>query len=162
MRTRILIAAAVLAMAATAFAGIATAGSARTTTKQQRIAIVLHDKSSTFVLTPLTSGPIQQDSGKWSACCWTNSSVTRDGQSADIDNPTLTFKGKQGTFTWHARITFVDLDNDYTVATAVWKIARGTGVYAQLEGHGRQAFIERTNGSNAMANKAEGVVSLRR
>jgi hypothetical protein len=157
MRTKVL-AAATLAVGAAILAGVATAGSA---VKQQRIAVVLHDRTSSFVLAPLTSGPIQSDSGKWSACCWTDRAVTRDGQSANVDNPTLTFTGKRGTFTWHARITFVDLNNNYTVVTGVWKITHGTGAYAQLEGHGRQAFVERTDGTRTLADEAQGLVNLR-
>jgi hypothetical protein len=30
-----------------------------------------------------------------------------------------------------------------------------------IEGHGRQAFVERTDGTNTLANKAEGLVDLR-
>jgi hypothetical protein len=158
MRNKILVAAA-LSVAAATLAGVATAGPSAKPT-QQRIAIAM-DKAPGFVLTPLTSGPIRRDSGTWTACCWTDRAVTRDGQSAATDDPTLTFKGKRGTFTWHAKVTFVDLDNDYTVATAVWKIASGTGAYAHLEGHGRQAFVQRTDGNNELADKAEGLMGLR-
>jgi hypothetical protein len=158
MRNKVLIAAALFVAAAT-LAGVATAGgSARP--KPQRIAIAL-DKAPGFVLTPLTAGPIRGDSGTWTACCWTDRSVIRDGQSASIDDPTLTFKGKRGTFTWHAKVTFVNLDNDYTVATAVWKIARGTGAYAYLQGHGRQAFVSKTDAKGNLADKVEGLMSLR-
>ena len=157
MRRKILAAAAILAVAATVFEGVATAGSHN---KQQRIAIVLHDQSSTFALTPLAGGPIRSDSGTFNACCWTRRFHTRDGQSIEIDNPTLRFKGKRGTFAWHAHITFIGLDNDYTVATTTWKITHGTGAYAHLEGHGRQAFVEKSDGTNALANKAEGLVDL--
>lgn len=140
-------------------AGGATAGSAA---KQQRIAIVLGGNADTFRLTPLTSGPVHSDSGTIAVCCFTNHDVTRDGQSAEIDNPTLTFKGKHGTFSWHSRIAFVDINNDYTVATAVWKITRGTGAYARLEGHGRQAFVQKTAQSQNVADKAEGIVTMGR
>ena len=157
MRNKVLAAAALSILAAT-LAGIATAGPSAKA-KQQRIAIIL-DKTPGFVLTPLTSGPIRHDAGTWSACCWTDRSVTRDGQTASIDDPTLTFTSKRGTFTWHAKVTFVDLDNDYTVATAVWKIVSGTGAYAHLEGHGRQAFVARTNGNHNWADKAEGLMGL--
>jgi hypothetical protein len=158
MPKKILVAAA-LSIAAATLAGVATAGPSAKP-KLQRIAIVL-DKAPGFVLTPLTSGPIRRDSGTWTACCWTQDIFTRDGQSTEIDDPTLTFKGTRGTFTWHARITFVDLDNHYTVATAVWTIVSGTGAYAHLEGHGRQAFVTRTNGNPTFADKAEGLMSLR-
>jgi hypothetical protein len=157
MRTKILMAA-VLSVTAATVAGVATAGPSAKP-KQQRIAIVLQNGSK-FVLTPLASGPIRRDSGTWTACCWTRDIFTRDGQSTEIDDPTLTFTTKRGTFTWHGRVTFVDLNNDYTVATAVWKIASGTGAYAHLAGHGRQAFVQRTDGNN-LADKAEGLMSLK-
>lgn len=158
MHTKVLIAAALSIVVAT-LAGVATAGPSAKP-RQQRIAIAL-DKAPGFVLTPLTAGPIRGDSGTWTACCWTDRSVIRDGQSASIDDPTLTFKGKRGTFTWHAKVTFVNLDNDYTVATAVWKIASGTGAYAHLQGHGRQAFVLRTDAKGNLADKVEGLMSLR-
>jgi len=158
MRNRILVAAA-LCVAGAALAGVATARPSATP-KQQRIAIAM-DKAPGFVLTPLTPGPIRRESGTWTACCWTDRSVTHDGQSATVDDPTLTFKGKRGTFTWHAKVTFIDLDNDYTVATAVWKIVKGTGAYAHLEGHGRQAFVSKTDGNGNLADKAEGLMELR-
>jgi hypothetical protein len=159
MRRKILVAAAIMAVATTVFAGIATAGSHK---NQQRIAIVLDDASSTFTLTPLRAGPVKSDTGTYSACCWTRKFRIRDGQSIEIDNPKLTFTGKSGTFSWRAQLTFVDLDNGYTVATSTWKITRGTGVYAHLEGHGRQAFIEKTSETNQprLADKAEGLVDL--
>jgi hypothetical protein len=157
MRTKILAAAAILVVAATVSAGIATAGAHK---KQQRVAIVLDDASSTFALTPITTGPVKSDSGTYSACCWTRKFRTRDGQSVEIDDPTLTFTGQSGTFSWHAILRFVDLNNNYTVATSTWKITRGTGAYAHLEGHGRQAFVGKGDGTPLLANKAEGLVDL--
>jgi hypothetical protein len=158
MRTKIL-AAAVLSIAATILAGVAIAGPSAKP-KQQRIAIDL-DKGPGFVLRPLTSGPIRRDAGKWSACCWTDRSVSIDGRSHALDDPTLTFTSRRGTFTWHAHIAFVDRGNDYTVATGVWKIVSGTGAYAHLEGHGRQVFVSRTGGDGNLADKAEGLMGLR-
>lgn len=155
---------AVLALAAAGGIAVllATGTAAGSAAKQERIAILLDFGSSpgTFQLTPLSSGPVRGDSGTVSACCWTNRNVTRDGQSASIDDPTLTFKSKRGTFSWHARVTYVDLNNDYTVATANWKITHGTGAYAHLEGHGRQAFVQKTAASQNLADKAEGIVTM--
>jgi hypothetical protein len=156
MISAVLAAAAVGGIAAL-LAGGATAGSAA---KQQRIAIVLGSNASTFKLTPLSSGPVHSDSGTVTACCWTRHVFVRDGQSAEIDNPKLTFTSQHGTFTWRARITFVDINNNYTVATAVWKITHGTGVYAHLEGHGRQAFVQKTADEQNLADKAEGVFTM--
>jgi len=153
---------AVLAVAAAGgiAALLATGAAAGSAAKQQRIAIVLGGNADTFQLTPLTSGPVHGDSGTVGACCFTNRDVTRDGQSVSIDNPKLTFKGKHGTFTWRSRITFVDINNDYTVATAVWKITHGTGAYAHLQGHGRQALVQKTTESQNVADKAEGIFTV--
>lgn len=159
MNTRFLIAATALAATAAILAGIATAGPAAKA-RPQRVAILLH--KTTFTLVPLASGSVKGDSGTDQACCWTSRAVTRDGQSAEIDNPTLTFKGKNGTFTWHEKITFVDIDNDYTVGTGVWRISGGTGAYAHLEGHGREAFVNRTAENRTVADRAEGVVDVGR
>jgi hypothetical protein len=158
------ISAVVVIAAAAAITGALLAGSAtaRSATKQQRVAIVLDDTSSTFTLRPLTSGRVKQDSGTFTACCWTNHDVIRDGQSESLGNPKLTFMGSRGTFTWRGHLRFVDLNNDYTVTTARWKIVGGTGAYTHLEGHGRQAFVEMTSEGNIMANKAEGLVDLNR
>jgi hypothetical protein len=157
MRRRILLVAA-LVLGATALAGIASAGSSAA--KQQRIAIVLGSNAGTFQLTPLGSGPVKADSGTINACCYTSRDVVRDGQSAEIDSPKLTFKGQHGTFTWRSKITFVNINNNYTVATATWKITHGTGTYAHLAGHGRQAFVQNTSESQDLADKAEGVVTM--
>lgn len=157
MRRNILAAAAALVAAGALLAGIAVAGSAG---KQQRIAIAVQPKSSRFVLTPLTSGAVARDSGTVSWCCWTRRFGTRDGQSVEIDNPKVVFTGKRGTFTWREKVTWVDLDNDYSIGTAVWTITSGTGAYAHLEGHGRNAIVERTAENRSLASKAEGVVRL--
>lgn len=154
---------AVLAVAAAGgIAALLTTGAAAgSSAKQQRVAIVLGGgDASTFELTPMSSGPLHADSGTVDACCWTNRDVVRDGQAASIDNPKLTFKGKHGTFTWRGKVTFVDVNNDYTVATATWKITHGTGAYAHLTGHGRQAFVQKTAESQNVADKAEGVFTL--
>ena len=156
MVRKIFTAAALLVPAAT-LAGVAIAGSSG---KQQRIAIVWHHQESTFVLTPLTPGPIRRDSGTFSACCWTRHVRTRDGQSIEIDDPTYSFSSNRGTFTWHVRTTFVFLDNDYTAASSIWKVTSGTGSYAHLEGHGRMAFVARTHNDAILAKKAEGLFTL--
>jgi hypothetical protein len=146
-----------IAVAAALLAGIASAGASA---EQQRVAIAFNQNAGTFVLTPLTAGPMARDTGTYTSCCWTQFRSTRDGQSIEIDNPTVSFNGKHGTFTWNERITFVDINDDYTVATATWTIAKGgTGAYAHLEGHGREAAVNRTDGGEVAA-KAEGLVDL--
>lgn len=158
MRRKILAATVLLAAAAVAIpAGVAVAGSHA---RQQRIAIAVQPKSSTFVLTPLTAGAVEHDSGTVSACCWTRRFRQRDGQSIEVDNPKLVFTGKNGTFTWREAVTWVDSDNDYSIGTGVWRITRGTGAYAHLRGTGREAIVQRTSDGLVLASKSEGVVHL--
>ena len=155
---RRLSAVAALSVAAALLTGIATAGRAAA---PQRIAITSpHGNSELFVLTPLTSGPVVRDAGTATACCWSRRFTQRDGQAIEIDNPLRTFEGKRGTFTWRAQIAWVDLDRGYSIGTGTWKIVRGTGAYAHLEGHGRIAIITGAN-EQGVADRAEGLVHLR-
>jgi hypothetical protein len=149
---------AALVVAAAVVTGVATADHAAV---QQRIAITSPSgNTGVFVLTPLTSGPITRDSGTATACCWTRRFIQRDGQAIEIDNPRRTFVGKRGTFVWRASIAWVNPGNGYSVGTGTWKIVRGTGAYAQLEGHGRVAVIADAN-DQGVADRAEGLVDLR-
>jgi hypothetical protein len=158
MQTK-LSAAAAIVVAAVVLTGVATAGHAAA---QQRVAITSPGgNSGAFVLKPLTSGPIKRDSGTATACCWTRRVLRRDGQSIEIDDPLRTFEGNRGTFAWRARIEFVDLEKGYSIGTGTWKIVRGTGSYAHLEGHGRVALITDATGQS-VADRAEGLVDLRR
>jgi hypothetical protein len=153
MHTKLAIAAAALGLAAAIVTGTATAGH---TAAAERVAITSpHGNSALFVLTPLTPGPIARDAGTATACCWTQRFIRRDGQSIEINNPLRTFTGKHGTFTMRVQIGWVDLDSGYSIGTGTWKIVRGTGAYAHLEGHGRIAII------TAVAERAEGLLDLR-
>jgi hypothetical protein len=156
MYTKLSAVAALVVAAAFVATGMASAGH---TTAHQRIAIVNpRGNSGAFVLTPLTSGPIKPDSGTATACCWTGRLSQRDGQSIEVDKPLRTFVGKRGTFAWRARIVWVDLGGGYSVGTGEWKIAHGTGAYAHLEGHGRNALVSGPNGQGA--GRAEGLLDL--
>jgi hypothetical protein len=153
-------AAGALAVAAAVATGAAMGGHAAA---QQRIAITSPGSidSGVFVLAPLTSGPIRRDSGTRTWCCWTRRFSQRDGQAIEIDNPVLeTFKGKHGTFSWRAQVVWIDLEKGYSMGTGTWKILRGTGAYAHLEGHGRMAFVNANH--QAVADRAEGLVDLGR
>jgi len=154
---RVLAVVGLVAVAAAVLVGLATAGTA---TRQQQVEITFHSLAKTFVLVPLTSGPIRRDSGTYSSCCWTQRFYTRDGQSIEIDDPTVTMKGKRGTFIWHERLTFVDINNGYDVATGSWTIVRGTGAYTHLHGHGREAAVDKNNVEVAVQD--QGLVSLGR
>ena len=139
--------------------GVAAAG--HTATPQRIVITSVHGNSGIFTLTPLTSGPVTRDSGTATACCWTSRHVRRDGQSMDIDNPLRTFQGKHGTFTWRASIEWVDLDSNYSIGTGTWRIVRGTGAYAHLEGHGRIGIVTGPN-DQGLADRADGLVDLGR
>jgi hypothetical protein len=153
-------AAAALVVAAAVATGAAMGGHAAA---QQRIAITSPGsiESGVFVLTPLTSGPIGRDSGTRTWCCWTRHFSQRDGQAIEIDKPVLeTFKGKHGTFVWRAQVVWIDLEKGYSIGTGTWKILRGTGAYAHLEGHGRMAFVDVNQ--QGVTDRAEGLVDLGR
>jgi len=155
MHTKLSVAVAALGVAAAIATGIATAGHAAAAA--ERVAITSpHGNSDLFVLTPLAPGPIARDAGTATACCWTPRFIRRDGQSIEINNPLRTFTGKHGTFTWRAQIGWVDLDSSDSIGTGTWKIVRGTGAYAHLEGHGRIAII------TGVAERNEGLLDFRR
>jgi hypothetical protein len=129
---------------------------------QQRIAITSPSgNSDAFVLTPLTAGPIKRDSGTSTYCCWTRRFIHRDGQAIEINNPLRTLDGKRGTFTWRAHIEWVDLNSRYSIGTGTWRIVRGTGAYAHLEGHGRIGIVTAGADGHGLADRAEGLVDLR-
>jgi hypothetical protein len=158
MHTKLSVATA-LAVSATVVTGVATAGN---TAAPQRIAITsARGNTANFVLTPLTSGPITRDSGTATACCFTRRFIRRNGQAIEIDNPLRTFVGKHGTFVWRARIAWVNPGSGYYVGTGTWKIVRGTGAYAHLEGHGGVALIINNGSGQGVADRAVGRVDLR-
>jgi len=148
-----IVAAAVLTIVATA----SPAGS------KQRIAITTAKGNGfSFVLAPMTSGPVTPDSGTASACCWTQRFVTHDGQSIEINNPLKTYVGKQGTFTMRLVIEWINAGNGNTIGTGTWKIVSGTGTYKHLEGNGRIAVTWPEAASTWQSSRAEGFVALRR
>jgi hypothetical protein len=49
----------------------------------------------------------------------------------------------------------------FATAARTAPITKGTGAYAHLEGHGRQAFVQKTAKSQDVADKAEGLVRIR-
>jgi hypothetical protein len=152
---------AVLACIAAA-AAVTASADADTSISKQRIAITTAKGNGySFVLTPLTSGPVARDSGTASACCWSQRFIRRDGQSIEIDNPLKTYAGKQGTFTMRLVIEWIDAGNGYTIGTGTWKIVSGTGTYRHLEGNGRIA-VSWPDASDWQSSRAEGLVDLGR
>jgi len=150
-----LIAAAAIAVAAPALAGLATAGGAAT--RQEVAFSYANNNPSKMTLTPLTSGSILADHGSTSWCCWTQKTVQQDGEQLAVNNPLATFVGKRGSLTWRERITWVDLTNRYSVATGTWRIVRGSGAYQHVAGHGHVAFISGAGGK-VLSYRAVGLV----
>jgi hypothetical protein len=141
MNRKLMTVAALVATAGT-LAAVASAGPVAA---KQRIAIQVKGQGS-FVLTPLTSGAIKRDAGKATFCCWTQRSVTRDGQSIEVNNPQMTLTGKRGTLVARNQIGFVDIPDGWAVFTGTWKVIRGTGDYAGLAGGGRGAGVALASG----------------
>jgi hypothetical protein len=129
---------------------IAAGAAATPGVAKQRVAISARPSDSgpgTFVLTPLGSGALGQDSGKVRVAWSGGRTVTRQGQEISIYDMTFTYGGKLGTLTIRERSEWVDVSNenargvDYRPAVAVgtWKVVRGTGQYAGIAGGGRSA-----------------------
>src|SRR5690242_10621432 len=90
---RAMTAAAVFAIAA---AILATVASARPASAKQRVTIAQQRQS--FVLTPTSAGAIRSDKGAFAACCWSTRHAVVAGQQLEVNNPLLTFTGRNGTF----------------------------------------------------------------
>jgi hypothetical protein len=74
--------------------------------------------------------------------------VIRDGQKVDIYTVVWTFRGTRGTLVFRARAEWVEVGQDLNhdgqpdgIATATWKVVRGTGQYAEATGGGRGAHL---------------------
>ena len=142
MRTK-LTAIAALAAAAVMLTAVASAGSAAA---KQRVAIQVRG-GVFFVLRPMTAGAIEPDTGTVSFCCWTQRSVTRDGQAIDINNPQMTLTGKHGTLVARNQEGWIDVPDRVAIFTGTWKVISGTGDYAGLAGGGRGAGVQLANGN---------------
>jgi hypothetical protein len=133
--------------AAISVASVAAAGP---NVAKQRVAISARPSDSgpgTFVLTPLGSGALEQDSGTARVAISGGRTVTRQGQKISIYDITFTYTGKRGSLTIRERSEWVDVSNEHAagvdyppaVAVGTWKVVRGTGQYAKLAGGGRSA-----------------------
>jgi hypothetical protein len=99
------------------------------------------------VLTPLETGAIKPDSGKWIAGATTDNVVMRGGQEVSTYEGPSTLKGKRGSLVIRTRSEWVEAGNGYHVATDTWKVVRGTGQYAGVTGGGQggSVWLERTD-----------------
>ena len=140
MRKMLTTAVALVAMAA-AFAAAAAGG---THSPGQRVRIEVKGTGLySFVLKPITHGPVGADVGSATFCCWTNWTVSRAGTKLDVSNPRLTLAGSKfgdrGSLKIREQIEWVDLPDGWQVCTGTWKVVIGSRDYAGLTGHGRVA-----------------------
>jgi hypothetical protein len=140
---RYAVAATVVAIAAALVVAVAQGGGMAT---KQRV--VIDGNEASFTLTPASIGrPLERDSGSVGFCCWTDHTVVRDGQSADItDGPTMTLTGKMGTLVARNHMEWLDIEGGYEIFTGTWRVVRGTGAYAGATGGGRVAGIQLPSG----------------
>jgi hypothetical protein len=83
----------------------------------------------------------------------------REGQRVAIyDSIVETLKGKRGSLVIRSRIEYVDAGNGYHVGTGTWKVARGTGQYAQITGGGRRGDVYLDRGP--WSGRNEGFLTL--
>jgi hypothetical protein len=108
---------------------------------KQRVAIDMKIyPQKTFVLEPVSPGPLKKDSGTISSDWLTiaGRDVMRDGQRVTIyDGGVATLTGKRGTLTIRDRNEWVNVGNNDQIAFTTWKVVRGTGQYAGIVGKGR-------------------------
>lgn len=146
--------------------GVKSAGSASEVAaaggSQQRISITTaKGDGHTWVLKPLTSGPLTRDAGSKTVCCFTDNHVTRDGESMAIDDPNMTYHGKNGTFTMQVVVDWIEAGHGYSIGTGTWKIipGSGTGAYQHLQGQGRIA-VNWPDNADWLSSQAQGLVDL--
>src|SRR3954451_13127882 len=134
---------AVAALAAIAVTLVTVAAAAPVAAKQN---VAIQIKGAFFVLTPLTSGALERDSGTVAFCCWSSQHVVRDGQAIDISTPQMTLTDKHGTLVARNRIEWVDLPDGWSIFTGTWKAVGGTGSYGSLSGRGGGAGVHNSSG----------------
>jgi hypothetical protein len=131
---------------------------------KQQVEITLsgpaNNSGQKFVLTPLSAGPLESDSGPTTSVVANQRTVTRDGQSAQIVTWVSTQKGKRGSFVVRARIEHIDAGNGFHIGTGTWRFVRGTGAYAGMKGGGRVANAWIAFGSHGLSERWDGFLTL--
>jgi len=120
---------------------VASAG-ADATKQRVQIDMKIHPKT-TFVLTPLEGGAIENDSGKQSCDGEpAKRTVYRDGQEVfPWVCRAWVFTGKRGKLVLRSQFTWIEAGGPYNIAIGTWKVVRGTGQYAGVTGGGRSAQV---------------------
>ena len=142
---------------------VASVATASPEAAKQRVQITTSGPANSsgqkFVLTPLSAGPLESDSGTSTSVVANQRTVTRDGQAAQIVTWVTTQKGKRGSFVVRARIEHIDAGNGFHIGPGTWKFVRGTGAYAGLTGGGRVANAW-SDISQRLSERWDGVLTL--
>ena len=146
-----------VAIAGSALFLAAAPGASPGATKQHVTITTPKSGIDSFVLIPRRGGPIQRDSGTASYCCWSQTFITRDGQTVEVNDPIATLRSKKGELVLRQRIEWADAGNGYSIGTATWKVIRGTGAYKNVTGGGRSASSWLPNGP--VSWRAEGFLT---
>ena len=133
----------VLLIAAVAAVTLASVAAARPVAAKQQVQIQIEGNDrgpGKFVLTPLTPGALEQDSGAANVAISGPKVVVRDGQRIEIFNLTWTLTGKHGSLTTRERNEWLDTGEAF-IGIGTWKVTKRTGAYAKLTGGGRSASV---------------------
>ncbi len=157
-RKLVLVAVAALVVAA---ATLTTIAAARPAAAKQRVVIQMNPGGKEgFVLTAMTSGALSRDTGTVEACCWSSRLSRRYGLPIEVNDPMVTFTGKNGTLVTRHRVDWIDVElGRYAIGIITWKVVRATGDYAGLVGGGAGSVVDPPNGPNRV--RLEGVLGPR-
>lgn len=128
-------------------AATAGSGSAHQTVAKQRIAIEerfdVQTGTGTFVLYPLTPGPLKYDKGTITGYGGPKGAVFRTGMKVQLIVGGDDLTGKYGTIRLAQEIAHVEVRFGSGMFNDVgtWSLARGTGAYGGFKGGGRFAGV---------------------
>jgi hypothetical protein len=142
---------------------LTSVAAARPAALRQRVTITMQAGETTpvsrFVLIPLHVGPLKRDSGIQTGALPPERVEMRKGQSVSIHDGVTTLRGKRGSLVIRYRSEYVDAGNGYHVGTGTWKVVRGTGQYAKVDGGGRSGNVWLERGPWSSRN--EGFLTVR-
>jgi hypothetical protein len=134
--------------------GTALAGSGASAARKQRIAIdIVMNKpvvdkpdAGTFILSPLTPGPLEADRGTVAIPGLGGGTTLRNGMTVMSVGMGRDLKGRHGTFGLPVQFDENEMQNGVRVHVGTWKIVRGTGAYSGVSGSGRYVSVQLPNG----------------
>jgi len=128
-------------------AATATGGSARHHVARQRIAIEerfnIQTGTGTFVVYPLTPGPLKYDKGTVKGYGAPKGTVLQNGMKVELLAGADNCTGKLGTFQIAGSVAHVEVQFGTGLANDVgtWSIVKGSGAYRGFKGGGRTASV---------------------